>query len=124
VDPPKQSVIATPQRLVDASKAMARPSDRREEGDVPSGIPEGHGGIAMKVPMIDPGFREVPAGADRPVRILGITPPANPKDRKNLLFLGISVLVALVIFALLEIKQQRDLVVEQHHAPNPPAGTN
>lgn len=55
--------------------------------------------------MIDPGFREELGHSVLRPRILGIKKPSNPKDRRNLKFLGLAVLVAVMIFAILEFKQ-------------------
>jgi hypothetical protein len=101
---------------------MAKPSDQQEAEDVPSGSPGGSGVVARKVTMIHPGFRPLPEGQGRPFRFLGISLPAHPRDRRNLLFLGLSLLVALVIFALLEIKQQREALGDPPRSSVPSSG--
>jgi hypothetical protein len=69
-----------------------------------------------KVTMLDPGFRESPEESVLRPRILGIKPPSHPKDRKNLFFLAIALLVALAIFILLEFKQIREAAREAKHS--------
>lgn len=72
--------------------------------------------MLRKAPMIDPGFREeVEVSVLRP-RILGIKKPSNPKDRRNLKFLGLAALVALVIFGILEYKDLREAAREAKHS--------
>jgi hypothetical protein len=87
---------------------MIRPSDQIPGGD---DSPEASGeqeSVIRKVGMIDPGFREeLETSVLRP-RILGIKPPAHPKDRRNMKFLLIAIAVAVVIFGILEYKQIRD----------------
>jgi hypothetical protein len=63
--------------------------------------------LVRKVVMIDPGFRDpVDTSVLRP-RILGIAKPQDPTDRRNLKFLGLAMLVAIVIFVALEYRQLR-----------------
>ena len=72
--------------------------------------------MIRKAPMIDPGFREeVETSVLRP-RILGIKKPSHPKDRRNLKFLGVAVLVALVIFGILEYKDLKEAAREAKHS--------
>jgi hypothetical protein len=42
--------------------------------------------------------------------------PANPSDRRNLKFLGLAFLVAVVIFVVLEYKQFREAAREAKHS--------
>ena len=62
-----------------------------------------------KVGMIDPGFREFEETSVLRPRILGIKTPQDPRDRLNLMLLGIAFGVAIVIFGLLEYKQLREM---------------
>jgi hypothetical protein len=94
------------------SVTMPRPTDNftgeENPGDSP---PAGSSGL-RKVPMIDPGFHEdLEPSVLRP-RILGLKKPANPSDRRNLKFLAVAFLVALVIFSILEYKQFREAARE------------
>jgi hypothetical protein len=87
---------------------MARPSDQIPSGDDSSGGSEEKDPVVRKVGMIDPGFREEPENSVLRPRILGIKPPAHPKDRRNMKFLLLAIAVAVVIFAILQFKQFRD----------------
>ena len=65
-----------------------------------------------KVAMLDPGFREVQEASVLRPRILGIQKPKDSQDRRNLKFLGLAFLVALVIFGALEYKQLHEAAHE------------
>jgi len=65
-----------------------------------------------KVAMLDPGFREVQEPSVLRPRILGIQKPKDSQDRRNLKFLGLAFLVALVIFGSLEYKQLHEAAHE------------
>ena len=91
---------------------MTRPTDhhagnedRRE--DVELGLPQ-----PRKQAKVTTGFREVVDEPVPPPRVLGIRKPANSKDRHNLVILIVALSVALVMFAILEIKQFRDAARE------------
>lgn len=60
-----------------------------------------------KVGMIDPGFREFEETSVLRPRILGIKTPQDSRDRRNLKLLGAALLVAVVIFGVLEYRQLR-----------------
>lgn len=87
---------------------MARPSDQIPGADDSPGVSGEKDPVIRKVGMIDPGFREeLETSVLRP-RILGLKPPVHPKDRRNMKFLLIAIVVAVVIFGILEYKQFRD----------------
>jgi hypothetical protein len=58
--------------------------------------------------MLDPGFREELEPSVLRPRILGMKPPAHPKDSRNLKFAGIALVVSGVLFGILEYKQLRE----------------
>jgi hypothetical protein len=66
--------------------------------------------------MIDPGFREELEPSVLRPRILGMKKPTNPSDQRNLKFLGVAILVAVVIFSILEYKQFREAAREVKHS--------
>jgi hypothetical protein len=96
---------------------MAQQSDQIPSGDDSSGGSEQKDTVIRKVGMIDPGFREEPETSVLRPRILGIKPPAHPKDRRNMKFLLIAIAVAVVIFAILEYKQIRDAADPDVNSP-------
>jgi len=61
-----------------------------------------------KVVMLDPGFREELEPSVLRPRILGMKPPAHPKDCRNLKFATIALIVSGVLFGILEYKQLRE----------------
>lgn len=63
--------------------------------------------LMRKVGMIDPGFREFEETSVLRPRILGIKTPQDSRDRRNLKLLGAAILVAVVIFGILEYRQLR-----------------
>lgn len=69
-----------------------------------------------KITMIDPGFREEQETSVLRPRILGLKVPSNPSDRRNLKFAGVAVLVAVVIFGILESKQLYEAAREAKHS--------
>lgn len=72
--------------------------------------------LIRKAPIIDPGFREeVQPIVSRP-KILGIKKPSDPNDLRNLKFLVMAFLLALVIFVILEYKQFREAAREAKHS--------
>lgn len=95
---------------------MARPSDQREEGELTTDPSSELRGTAKKVGMIDPGFRESQEESILQPRILGLKKPSNPHDRRNLIYLGVAFVVALVIFAILEFKDIYAAAREAKHA--------
>ena len=68
--------------------------------------------IVRKVSILDPGFREVQETSVFRPRILGLQKPKNSQDRRNLKFFGLALLVALLIFGVLEYKQVYDAARE------------
>ena len=82
---------------------MVKPTDQQTDGaerdsnTEPSAI--------RKVAMLDPGFRDSQETSVLRPRILGVKVPSNPSDWRNLKFVGVSLLVAVVIFGILESKQ-------------------
>lgn len=95
---------------------MAPPSDQsggEESADISSSEMRG---TAKKVGIIDPGFRQESDDSVLQPRLMGIKTPANPSDRRNLFYLGIALLVALIIFAVLEYKDLREAAREAKHA--------
>ena len=72
-----------------------------------------------KVVMLDPGFRdELEPSVLRP-RILGMNPPSHPKDRRNIKFVAIALVVAVVLFGILEYRQLREVA---HDTKSPSKG--
>jgi hypothetical protein len=65
-----------------------------------------------KVSMIDPGFREETESSVLRPRILGMKKPSDPHDLRNLKFLGLAFLVAVVIFGILQYKQSSETARE------------
>ena len=95
---------------------MARPTDQSDGEENPTDSLGGNRPALRKVPMIDPGFREETESSVLRPRILGMKKPANPSDRRNLKFLGLAFLVAVVIFVVLEYKQFREAAREAKHS--------
>jgi len=99
---------------------MTRPTDQVASGEKPDDSTEGNQFAGKptfrKIPRIDPGFREETDSSVPCPRILGIKQPTNPRDRNNLMFLVIAVLVVVVIFGVLEYKQFHDTVREENHS--------
>jgi hypothetical protein len=94
---------------------MARPTDH-PAGEEKATESSAAGKPALrKVTMIDPGFRQEQESSVLRPRILGMNKPADPNDRRNLRLLGIALLVAVMIFAILEYRQFR----ETSREPNP-----
>jgi beta-lactamase regulating signal transducer with metallopeptidase domain len=62
--------------------------------------------------MIDPGFREFEETSVLRPRILGIKTPQDRQDRRNCVLLGFAIVVAIVIFGILEYKQLHDIAHE------------
>ena len=71
-------------------------------------LPEQQGVPLRKVVMLDPGFREELEPSVLRPRILGMKPPAHPKDCRNLKFATIALIVSGVLFGILEYKQLRE----------------
>jgi len=65
--------------------------------------------IIRTVGMINPGFREFEETSVLRPRILGIKTPQNSQDRRNLMLLGLAIMVAVLIFGLLEYKQLHEM---------------
>jgi len=99
---------------------MARPTDHVAGEENPTENPidlkGGEKAELRKVPMIDPGFREELEPSVLRPRILGMKKPSDPTDLRNLKFLGVALLVAVVIFAILEYKQFREAAREAKHS--------
>lgn len=68
--------------------------------------------IVRKVSMLDPGFREIKEASVLRPRILGLQKPKDPNDQRNVKYLGLACLVALLIFGVLEYKQLHDAARE------------
>ena len=84
---------------------MTNPGDLLPDGKNSSpkeGLP------LRKVAMLQPGFREEMETSVLRPRILGIRPPSDSRDRRNLKFAGIALLVSLLMFGILEYKQLRE----------------
>lgn len=95
---------------------MPRPTDNFSGEVNPGDTPTGGTPGLRKVPMIDPGFREELEPSVLRPRILGMKKPTDPSDRRNLKFLAVAFLVALVIFGILEYKQFREAAREAKHS--------
>jgi hypothetical protein len=95
---------------------MPRPTDHIAGEENPSDLSGDERSALRKVPMIDPGFREELEPSVLRPRILGMKKPTNPSDLRNLKFLGLALLVAVVIFAILEFKQFREAAREVKHS--------
>jgi hypothetical protein len=63
--------------------------------------------LMRKVGMIDPGFRDFEETSVLRPRILGIKTPQDSRDRRNLKLLGAALIVAILIFGILEYRQIR-----------------
>ncbi len=84
---------------------MNKPSDHVTSGDE---VASSESPMIRKAPMIDPGFREeVPESVLRP-RILGVKKPSHPKDRRNLKLFASAIVLAVLIFGVLQYKQMKD----------------
>jgi len=84
---------------------MDKPSNESPDNAPPTSA----GGQPLrKVVMLDPGFREELEPSVLRPRILGIKPPAHPKDLRNLKFAVIALIVSGVLFGILEYKQLRE----------------
>jgi hypothetical protein len=68
--------------------------------------------VMRKVAIVDSGFREFEETSVLRPRILGIKTPQDSRDRRNLKLLGLAILVAVVIFGVLEYKQLHEAAHE------------
>jgi hypothetical protein len=71
--------------------------------------------MMRKVGKINTGFREIEEPSELPPRIFGIKPPVDAQDRYNLMLLGIALIIAVLIFGLLELKQLCEVIFEASH---------
>jgi len=81
---------------------LAKPSDQFSDN---ADSPAKEGSHFRKVVMLDPGFREEAETSVLRPRILGIKPPSHPKDRRNVQFIALALIVSVLLFGILECKQ-------------------
>lgn len=62
-----------------------------------------------KIVMLDPGFREKPEPSVLRPRIFGIYPPSHPRDRRNVKFVVLALIVAVILFATLQYRQLHEV---------------
>lgn len=84
---------------------MAKPSDQFSDGP-DSSIEEGV--QLRKIAMLDCGFREELEPSVLRPRILGIKPLSHPKDRRNMKFVVLALIISALIIGILEYKQLRE----------------
>jgi hypothetical protein len=85
---------------------MAQPSDYSpKEATPPSQVEL----PLRKVAILDPGFREEGEVSVLRPRILGMKPPSHPKDRRNIKFVAIALVIAGILFGILQYRQLQEV---------------
>ena len=93
---------------------MLQPSDNSPSEATPHNQ---EGLSSRKVTILDPGFREEAEVSVLRPRILGMKPPSHPKDRRNIKFMAIALVIAGILFGILQYRQLRE--VESDVASSP-----
>jgi len=88
---------------------MNKPTDQVTSGDEMT-APESP--MIRKAPMIDPGFRQDVSESVLQPRILGVKKPTHPKDLRNIKLFASAVVLAVLIFGVLQYKQMKDAARE------------
>ena len=91
-------------------------SDQSPDDALP---PSAEGLPLRKVVVLNPGFREESEPSVLRPRILGIKPPSHPRDRRNIKFVALALVVAGVLFGILEYRQLREVA---HDTKSPAKG--
>jgi len=94
---------------------MSDSHDEIPNADASSPVSGGKKPMMRKVGKINTGFRELEEPSEPPPRILGIKTPDDAQDRYNLRLLGIALVIAVLIFGLLELKQLFEVIFESSH---------